>query len=133
MFSVRPVASHAWRNQAISSVSTGAREQLHLVARLAALRHLGTGPRGLPLLLDDPLVGADDERFAAVLSFLVEDVLVERPVLLVSCHEKRHERWLASLPPETAARVRRVRLPERGGGLPPAEPGSELTPPPGGE
>lgn len=115
-----------------ATVSTGAREQLHLVARLAALRHLGTGPRGLPLLLDDPLVGTDDGRFEAVLGFLVEDVLVERPVLLVSCHEARHERWLASLPAAAAARVRRVRLPRRAGGGAPAA-GSELTPPPTGE
>ncbi len=125
----RPVT----RAELAASVSTGAREQLHLVARLAALRHLGTGPRGLPLLLDDPLVGTDDERFAAVLSFLLEDVLVERPALLVSCHEERHERWMVSLPPAAAARVRRVRLPGRRGTAPGAPPEAELTPQPGGE
>ena len=118
----RPVT----RGELAGSVSTGAREQLRLVARLAALRHLGTGPRGLPLVLDDPFVGTDDARFAAVLGFLLEDVLRERPVLLVSCHEERHERWRASLPVESAARVRRVRLPRRAG-----EP--ELTEPPAGE
>lgn len=121
----RPVT----RADLAASVSTGAREQLHLVARLAALRHLGTGPRGLPLLLDDPLVGTDDERFAAVLGFLLEDVVPDRPVLLVSCHEERHERWRSALPAALASRVRRVRLPRRGG--PGPEP--ELTPPPGGE
>jgi hypothetical protein len=125
----RPVT----RAELAASVSTGAREQLHLVARLAALRHLGTGPKRLPLLLDDPLVGTDDERFAAVLSFLVENVLVERPALLVSCHEERHERWMAALPPDLAARVRRVRLPRRNGTGPGAQTGTELTPLPGGE
>lgn len=112
-----------------ASVSTGAREQLHLVARLAALRHLGTGPRGLPLLLDDPLVGADDDRFGAVLEFLLDDVLTERPVLLVSCHRSRHERWLETLSTERAARVRRVPLASRRR----AGPDRELTPAPGGE
>jgi uncharacterized protein YhaN len=121
----RPVT----RTDLAASVSTGAREQLHLVARLATLRHLGTGPKGLPLLLDDPLVGTDDERFAAVLGFLLEDVLVERPALLVSCHEERHERWLAALPAALAARVRRVRLPRRSSD----RGGPELTPLPGGE
>ena len=120
-----------------ASVSTGAREQLHLVARLAVLRHLGTGTKGLPLLLDDPLVGTDDERFRAVLGFLIEDLLVDRPALLVSCHEERHERWLGALPPVLASRVRRVRLSGRGGasptGAPAADAGPELTPPPGGE
>ncbi len=107
----RPVT----RADLAASVSTGAREQLHLVARLAALRHLGTGPKCLPLLLDDPLVGTDDERFRAVLSFLLEDLLVDRPALLVSCHVERHERWWAALPPALASRVRRVRLPGRTG------------------
>lgn len=125
----RPVT----RADLAAAVSTGAREQLHLVARLASLRHLGTGPKGLPLLLDDPLVGSDDERFGAVLSFLVGDVLSERPVLLVSCHVERHERWLASLPPAAAARVRRVRLPRRDPAAPTAERSLELTPPPAGE
>lgn len=129
----RPVT----RADLAASVSTGAREQLHLVARLAALRHLGTGPRGLPLLLDDPLVGTDDERFAAVLGFLLEDVVPDRPALLVSCHEERHERWIASLPSAAAARVRRVRLPGRRGAAAGAGPGAgpvaELTPPAGGE
>lgn len=118
----RPVT----RGELAGSVSTGAREQLHLVARLAALRHLGTGSRGLPLVLDDPLVGTDDARFAAVLGFLLEDVLHDRPVLVVSCHEERHEKWRASLPAAAAARVRRVRLPRRG-----TEP--ELTGPAAGE
>lgn len=127
----RPVT----RAELAASVSTGAREQLHLVARLATLRHLGTGPKALPLLLDDPLVGTDDERFRAVLGFLLEELLVERPALLVSCHEERHERWLASLPPALSARVRRFRLPGRGGAaLERAEPPpAELTPPPCGE
>jgi len=125
----RPVT----RADLAASVSTGAREQLHLVARLAALRHLGTGPKGLPLLLDDPLVGTDDGRFGAVLAFLLEDVLVERPVLLVSCHEGRHERWLATLPASLAARVRRVRLPRRPAGPSAGGEATELTAPPGGE
>lgn len=127
----RPVT----RAELAASVSTGAREQLHLVARLAALRHLGTGPRGLPLLLDDPLVGTDDERFAAVLAFLLEDVVADRPVLLVSCHEGRHEAWRASLPAPLASRVRRVRLPRRGVAASGPSPGPdpELTPPPAGE
>jgi energy-coupling factor transporter ATP-binding protein EcfA2 len=93
-----------------SGLSTGAREQLHLTARLAALRYLGTGASGVPLLLDDPLAGADDERFLAVMRFLATDVLGERPVLVVSCHGWRHERLLGALPPEVVRKLTRVSL-----------------------
>jgi AAA domain len=93
-----------------SGLSTGAREQLHLTARLAALRYLGTGAAGVPLLLDDPLVGADDERFLAVMRFLATNVLSERPILVVSCHGWRHERLLAALPAEVVQRLTCVSL-----------------------
>ncbi len=99
----------ATRSEIESGLSTGAREQLHLTARLAALRYLGTGAAGVPLLLDDPLVGADDERFVAVMRFLATEVLGERPVLVVSCHAWRHERLFAALG-EAAARLARVSL-----------------------
>jgi hypothetical protein len=99
----------ATKTEIESGLSTGAREQLHLTARLAALRYLGTGAAGVPLLLDDPLVGADDERFVAVMRFLATEVLGERPVLVVSCHAWRHEKLLASLG-EASARIARVSL-----------------------
>ena len=104
-------------------LSTGAREQLHLTARLAALTYLGTGARGVPLLLDDPLVGADDQRFRSVMRFLVEKVLPERQVLVVSCHRWRHERLLELLEPELRLRLQPVFLrPQRTGGAPAGAP-----------
>ncbi len=99
----------ATKSEIESGLSTGAREQLHLTARLAALRYLGTGAEGVPLLLDDPLVGADDERFVAVMRFLATEVLGERPVLVVSCHAWRHERLFAALG-EASSRLARVSL-----------------------
>ncbi len=93
-----------------AALSTGAREQLHLTARLAVLKYLGTGTAGVPLLLDDPLTGTDDERFVAVMGFLATHVLSERPVLLVSCHGWRHERLLADLPSEARDRLALVSL-----------------------
>lgn len=95
----------ATKAEIAAALSTGAREQLHLVARLAALRYLGTGARGVPLLLDDPLVGADDPRFVSVMRFLVQQVLLERPVLLVSCHGWRHERLFDLLPETLRGRI----------------------------
>jgi hypothetical protein len=100
----------ATKGEIQSALSTGAREQLHLTARLAVLRYLGTGAAGVPLLLDDPLTGADDERFVSVMQFLVSNVLAERPVLLVSCHGWRHERLLEALPAEVSGKLARVSL-----------------------
>ncbi len=100
----------ATRAELDAGFSTGAREQIHLTARLAALRYLGVGARGVPLLLDDPLVGADDSRFASVMRFLCEQVLAERPVLLASCHLWRHQRLLEELPKELRDRLRVVSL-----------------------
>jgi hypothetical protein len=100
----------ATKGEIQNALSTGAREQLHLTARLAVLRYLGTGAEGVPLLLDDPLTGADDERFVSVMRFLASNVLAERPVLLVSCHGWRHERLLEALPPEVSERLARVSL-----------------------
>lgn len=96
-----------------AALSTGAREQLHLVARLSALRYLGTGARGVPLLMDDPLVGSDDDRFAAAMRFLLASVLEERPVLVTTCHGLRHAELARSLPPELRLRLAVVSLSAR--------------------
>jgi len=107
----------AWTRAEIgAALSTGAREQLHLIARLAVLRYLGTGVRGVPLLLDDPLTGTDDERFVSVMEFLLTRVLAERPVLLLSCHGWRHERLPASLAPGIRERLSVVSLSAPPGG-----------------
>ncbi len=103
-----------------AALSTGAREQIHLTARLAVLRYLGTGVAGVPLLLDDPLAGSDDERFAAIMEFLSSRVLAERPVLLVSCHGWRHERLLAGLPAAARERLALVTFPRGAPGPHPA-------------
>jgi hypothetical protein len=105
----------ATRAEVAGAFSTGAREQVHLTARLAALRYLGTGVRGVPLLLDDPLVGADDGRFVSVMRFLVANVLSERPVLVASCHLWRHRRLLEELPVELKERIQVVSLTPRRG------------------
>ncbi len=98
------------RAELAGGLSTGAREQLHLTARLAAVDYLGLGERGVPILLDDPLVGADDERFGAIMRFLVEKVLPDRQILVVSCHAWRHEKLLLSLGPELRGRLEPVSL-----------------------
>ncbi len=96
-----------------ASLSVGAREQLSLAARLAVIDYLGVGSRSLPLLLDDPFANADDDRFFAIMRFLVEKVLPTRPILVVSCHGLRHEQFLSRLPEELAGRVKVASLSKR--------------------
>jgi hypothetical protein len=99
------------RAELAGGLSTGTREQLRLTARLAAVEYLGRGGRGVPLLLDDPLVGADDVRFRSIMGFLAEKVLPERQILVVSCHAWRHEKLLESLDPGLRASLELVSLP----------------------
>ncbi|MCK6685396.1 MAG: SMC family ATPase [Thermoanaerobaculia bacterium] len=92
------------------TLSAGTREQLNLAARLSVMAYFGVGDKKLPLLLDDPFTSADDGRFLKLMNFLVEMVLPERPILLVTCHEWRHERFLAQLSPEIRQRVEVIPL-----------------------
>lgn len=71
----------------VIALSTGARDQLYLALRLAALEHYATGTRTLPLLLDDLFVHFDDERTRAGLVVL-EGMSSKMQVLLFTHHER---------------------------------------------
>lgn len=75
-----------------SRLSLGAQEQLFLLQRLAVSRFLSDDVR-LPLILDDPLVTSDDDRFLELMRFVIEALPEDHQVLLFSCHKRRHE-WL---------------------------------------
>jgi uncharacterized protein YhaN len=71
----------------VARLSTGARDQLYLALRLAALEHFVQQDRHLPLILDDLFVHFDDDRTEAglrVLQGLSEHV----QVLLFTHHER---------------------------------------------
>lgn len=71
----------------VARLSTGARDQLYLALRLAALEHFVQQDRHLPLILDDLFVHFDDDRTEAglrVLHGLSEHV----QVLLFTHHER---------------------------------------------
>jgi uncharacterized protein YhaN len=71
----------------VAKLSTGARDQLYLALRLAALEHFVQQDRHLPLILDDLFVHFDDDRTEAglrVLHGLSEHV----QVLLFTHHER---------------------------------------------
>lgn len=71
----------------VTALSTGARDQLYLALRLAALEHYAIGTRTLPLLLDDLFVHFDDERTRAGLVVL-EEMSSKMQVLLFTHHER---------------------------------------------
>ncbi len=76
-----------------SRLSLGASEQLFLIQRLAVSLFLSDSSVKLPLILDDPLVTSDDDRFLRLMRFVIEVLPKEHQVLIFSCHKRRHE-WL---------------------------------------
>ena len=94
---------------AAPKLSAGTRDQLYLITRLAVARYLANGDVVAPLILDDPFVTTDDERFASGMRFLVDNLASERQILLLSCHEARH-RWLLMAEPQLAGKVRTIQL-----------------------
>ena len=92
-----------------SRLSLGAQEQLFLLQRLAVSRFLSDGVR-LPLILDDPLVTSDDDRFLGLMRFVIETLPEDHQVLIFSCHKRRHK-WLGEqLGDLFAERVHMVQL-----------------------
>ena len=66
-------------------LSGGTREQIAVLVRLAFARLLADGGRPVPLVLDDPLVYADDGRLEAMFQALARGAAAHQ-VLVLSCH-----------------------------------------------
>lgn len=73
------------------SLSTGAKDQVYLAARLACAAEVSCA-EPVPIILDDALIAFDDRRFETALQYLVEEVAGSRQVIMLSCHRSRHER-----------------------------------------
>ena len=76
-------------------LSAGALDTVFLASRFAVARFLAADDAPLPLVLDDPLANADDERLLATLRLLIEGVAPEQQVLLLACQQSRYD-WAAS-------------------------------------
>lgn len=82
-----------------TKLSTGVKEQVHWLARMALSRFLSR-QEALPIVLDEPFSEADDERFAEMMKFLLNKGINQNQIIILSCHKQRHE-WLKSqLSPE---------------------------------
>jgi len=76
-------------------LSTGARDQIYLAVRLACCLELSGSGEPLPIILDDPFMAADDERFESGLEYVVRDLVPRLQVIILSCHGARHRAALA--------------------------------------
>jgi hypothetical protein len=79
-------------------LSAGALDQLCLALRLAIMETLTSSREGLPVILDDPFVRADDARHDRALEFLVEDASARNQVLLLTAQEVRVKWFLHQYP-----------------------------------
>jgi uncharacterized protein YhaN len=92
-FTVRHVPDGRTLEQADidARLSTGAKDQVYLAVRLACCEELSRGSESIPALLDDPLMAADDSRFASGLRYIVEEFAENNQVIVLSCSKRRHE------------------------------------------
>lgn len=70
-------------------LSSGARDQVWLACRLGICQALSR-EEPLPLLLDDPFLTWDDERFARGMRLIAGEIASGNQVIVVTCHESRH-------------------------------------------
>jgi hypothetical protein len=90
-------------------LSTGTREQLHWLARMAVVRFLSNN-RPLPIILDEPFSEFDDERFLKIMRFLINNIARHNQVVIFSCHQQRHEWLMQQLDPRERESVELCRL-----------------------
>ena len=89
--------------------SAGTKDQLYLLVRLAVTEYLSRGREPLPLILDDPLVKADDESFRQAMRLILTRFAGHHQVIILTCHAERH-RWLREVEPELFAGLCLVKL-----------------------
>lgn len=74
-----------------TTLSIGAREQVAVLTRLALADLLREKGRPVVLILDDPLVNSDDERFQRMELALRKAAELSLQILILTCHEARYE------------------------------------------
>jgi uncharacterized protein YhaN len=91
-FTVRRVADGRvlQKDEIDACLSTGAKDQLYLAARLACCEALSALGESMPVILDDPFIAFDDERFRSGLAYLTDQLAKRQQVIILSCHKSRH-------------------------------------------
>jgi DNA repair exonuclease SbcCD ATPase subunit len=89
------------RGRALDELSSGTRLQLLLAVRLAFVEQQEQGVR-LPVVFDETLANADDERARAVIETAVELARDGRQVVYLTAQADEVRKWRAALSDETA-------------------------------
>lgn len=84
------------KNEVDVRLSTGAKDQACLAVRFAICRELSRLGESIPVILDDPLISSDDARFVSGMRYLIEELAKEQQVIILSCHQSRHDELLAA-------------------------------------
>ena len=74
-----------------AALSIGAREQIAVLTRLALADLLREKDRPVVLILDDPLVNSDDQRFRRMELALRKAADSSLQIMILTCHEARYE------------------------------------------
>ena len=77
-------------DEPFGSLSVGAREQVAVLTRLALADLLREKGRPVALILDDPLVNSDDERFRRM-ELALRKAAASLQIVILTCHEARYE------------------------------------------
>lgn len=81
------VLDAAGRRWDIDTLSRGTREQIYLALRIALIEEYGTHGVDLPVILDDPLVNFDGQRFRSAFH-LLRETAVGRQFIYLTCHSE---------------------------------------------
>ena len=77
-------------DEPFATLSIGAREQVAVLTRLALADLLREKGRPVALILDDPLVNSDDERFRRM-ELALRKAAASLQIVVLTCHEARYE------------------------------------------
>ena len=83
-------ALHRTHEEPFASLSTGTREQIAVLARLALADLLREKGKPVVLILDDALVNCDDERFKRMARAL-RKAAKNVQIIILTCHEARYQ------------------------------------------
>jgi len=89
-----------WEHKQFATmISPGGRDPIYLAIRLALSDYFSPIGSPLPIILDEPFATRDDPGFEAGMRFILEQVSLKHQVIILTCHQQRHQ-WLRNKDPE---------------------------------